>query len=405
MITAERLLPASPSDADLVRSSLNGTSAAFAEIVARYQALISSLTYSATGSLARSEDLAQEVFVAAWKDLGQLREPEKLRPWLCGIARRLAASARRHEGREPACAARELEDDLHSAAAGPAEQAISREEESILWRSLEQIPETYREPLILFYREEQSVDRVAAALDLSADTAKQRLSRGRKMLKEQVALFVEGALRQSTPGRAFTMAVITSLPLMTASASGATIGAAAVKSGSAATALGSTAAGVLLGPLIGCLGAWIGVKASLASAESEREKELIRTQTRRLIALVLGFTVLIVLAITFQQRLWANATTAAIVLCALLPITYAVVLTALILRFRRAHARVIAEETPKRTPQTAASQAQGNTPFEYRSKATLLGLPLIHVRVGVGRGEKMRPALGWVELATFPSAC
>ena len=46
------------------------------------------------------------------------------------------------------------------------EQTISREEEAILWRSLERIPEIYREPLVLFYREHQSAASVAQALDL-----------------------------------------------------------------------------------------------------------------------------------------------------------------------------------------------------------------------------------------------
>ena len=53
--------------------------------------------------------------------------------------------------------------------------------------------------------EEQSVAQVAAALDLSPDAVKQRLSRGRGLLREQVARLVEGALRRSRPGRPFTV--------------------------------------------------------------------------------------------------------------------------------------------------------------------------------------------------------
>jgi len=44
---------------------------------------------------------------------------------LCGIARRLTANTRRREGREPVCAAEELEDEHHAAGPGPAEQTIS----------------------------------------------------------------------------------------------------------------------------------------------------------------------------------------------------------------------------------------------------------------------------------------
>ena len=69
-------------DAELVAETLGGNRDAFSQIVVRYQSLICSLAYSATGSLGQSEDLAQETFVSAWKQLAELREPAKLRAWL-----------------------------------------------------------------------------------------------------------------------------------------------------------------------------------------------------------------------------------------------------------------------------------------------------------------------------------
>ena len=68
---------------------------AFGGIVARYQPLVCSLAYSACGNLARSEDLGQEAFLIAWRDLEELRDPTKLRSWLCGIVRNLTANAMR----------------------------------------------------------------------------------------------------------------------------------------------------------------------------------------------------------------------------------------------------------------------------------------------------------------------
>jgi DNA-directed RNA polymerase specialized sigma24 family protein len=53
------------SDAQLVEWSLTGNRTAFATIVKRYQSLVCSITYNATGSLSLSEDLAQETFFAA----------------------------------------------------------------------------------------------------------------------------------------------------------------------------------------------------------------------------------------------------------------------------------------------------------------------------------------------------
>jgi len=202
------------SDAELVEWTLAGDRAAFATIVKRYQSLVCSITYNATGSLSLSEDLAQETFLAAWRQLPGLREPTRLRSWLCGITRFLVGKEYKRQGREPLYGAKSLDDiqEPPSLEASPAMQAISREEEAILWRALERIPDTYREPLILFYREEKSIERVAAELELSEDAVKQRLSRGRKLLHEEVLAFVEGALSRTTPGRDFSNAVLAMLP-------------------------------------------------------------------------------------------------------------------------------------------------------------------------------------------------
>ena len=183
------------SDADLVAESLNGDRDAFGRIVERYQTLIASLTYCATGNVSQSEDLAQQTFFNAWKQLAELREPAKLRPWLCSISRSLIANEFRRQGREPDHAAESLEalDEWVSPEPLPSDQIISDEEKAILWRSLERIPEIYREPLVLFYREQQSIEAVAQDLGLSEDAVKQRLSRGRKLLQEQFLAFVAGA--------------------------------------------------------------------------------------------------------------------------------------------------------------------------------------------------------------------
>src|SRR5215472_397088 len=121
------------SDSELVARSLAGDRDAYGRIVNRYQTLICSLAYSATGSLSRSEDLAQETFVAAWKQLADLREPEKLRAWLCRISRNLTYDALQSEGREPVQNAKSLEDIEEAPALDPlpSDSAISREEEAI----------------------------------------------------------------------------------------------------------------------------------------------------------------------------------------------------------------------------------------------------------------------------------
>jgi RNA polymerase sigma factor (sigma-70 family) len=224
MMTFSNMTAADSTDAELVALSRAGNRDAFGQIVARYQSLICSLAYSATGCLGHSEDLAQETFITAWTSLCHLREPQKLRAWLCGIARNCINRFLRHEGREPAAAAQPLEVMPETLASEPLppELAINREEEAILWRALERLPESYRGPLVLFYREGQSAEQKAVLLALSENAVRQRLTRGRKLLTDEVAAFVQSALKQTAPGRAFTLGVLASLPVFATTASAAT---------------------------------------------------------------------------------------------------------------------------------------------------------------------------------------
>jgi RNA polymerase sigma factor (sigma-70 family) len=273
MMTIKNMPAVEQDDAELVADSLDGSRDAFRHIVERYQTLICSLAYSATGSVSRSEDMAQETFLAAWKQLRGLREPAKLRAWLCGIARHRIQKNFERDEREPALNAAPLEDAHDSPAIEPlpSEQAISREEETILWRSLEKIPELYREPLVLYYREHQSIEHVAVALDLTEDAARQRLVRGRKLLQDEVQTFVEGALRRTAPGQAFSGAVLALLPLAAGSAATAGVGAgaksaAAAKSGFLATWL------LPLAPILG-IAAGAGAQCLIARSTTTDRKD------------------------------------------------------------------------------------------------------------------------------------
>ena len=216
-------------DVRLVELSREGDREAFGRIVERYQSLICALTYSACGNFQASEDLAQVTFITAWCQLRSLREPAKLKSWLCSIARNATVNSFRQQRRTPTANAEALDSSAEVSADTPTprDHVISKEEEAILWRSLGELPPTYREPLVLFYRQQQSVAEVADALELSEDAVKQRLSRGRTMLTEKVTAFVEGALRQTTPGRAFTLGVLAALPVMATSTKAAVVGATA----------------------------------------------------------------------------------------------------------------------------------------------------------------------------------
>jgi RNA polymerase sigma factor (sigma-70 family) len=138
------------------------------------------LAYARTGSFAASEEIAQEAFLAAWRQMN-VEPPRNFRAWLCGTIRHLAARFHRGAARFEGMSA-ELVD------GGPAPDEIvdAREEEALVWSSLEQLAEIYREPLILYYRQDRSIRDVAATLELSEDAVRQRLSRGRALLRDTV---------------------------------------------------------------------------------------------------------------------------------------------------------------------------------------------------------------------------
>lgn len=380
-------------DASLVAQSLTGNREAFGQIVARYQTLVCSLAYSGTGNLTQSEDLAQETFVAAWKQLAKLREPQKLRSWLCRIARNIIYDALKKQGREPSHAAAPLDaaQDSHAPGQQPHDFTISNEEAAILWRSLERIPELYREPLVLFYREQQSVATVAATLDLTEDAVKQRLSRGRKLLHEQVLGFIEGALERTKPQKAFTLAVLASLPGLTFSAQAAVAGAVA-KGGTTAKAAGAMGVlGALMGPLIVFLPNYLAYRVTLAGAWSDEERAAIKRLYARLAWITLAL--FIPLAIILVWLTWDRLDSSHLSGLFASSLVVIIVPTIFILTFALArkdpgyHARLLEQEYNGVYPKPA---------WEYRSKASLFGLPLVHIRAGDRFAVVKKPVKAWV---------
>lgn len=393
-----KTMSATSNDAELVAASLNGDRDAFAQIVSRYQSLVCSLAYSATGNLSHSEDLAQETFVAAWKSLRELREPAKFRSWLCSIARNLINNWLRKQGREPSHQAETLEafPDAPTSAPQPHDQAISNEEKTILWRALARIPETYREPLVLFYRENQSIETVARQLELSEDNVRQRLARGRKLLAEEVSSFVEGALARTNPGKAFTLGVLAALPVTFAtSAKAATLGAAAAKTGASAT--GATFLAVLaalVGPLIGLLGGYLGLRASLKQARTEREKQFIRRHAWFTFGGVVIFVVSLLSFVYYGKALWRIHPMLFITIGVAITVVYGVFIFSVAWKFNRRFTHLRDEERTLH-PEAFVSEPLPSV-LEYKSRATLFGLPLVHCRSARLVGQPMQPAIGWI---------
>ena len=81
----------------LVRQSQSGDPAAFELLIVRHQRMIYSLTYRMTGCEADAEDLAQETFIRAYRNIGSYRGASKFSTWLYRIAVNLCLTWRQRE--------------------------------------------------------------------------------------------------------------------------------------------------------------------------------------------------------------------------------------------------------------------------------------------------------------------
>lgn len=390
----------SPTDASLVIASLAGDRSAYGGIVERYQRLLCSVAYSAMGNLSESEDVAQDTFVEGWRELGTLREPEKLRSWLCGILRNKIRRRRRTASRRAEYWADPIDETPATELASPDQPVEDRimkdEEQALLWQALEQVPAIYREPLVLFYREHQSIEHVAGHLDLTEATAKQRLSRGRKLLQEKMMAFVEGALARSTPGRVFTLGVLAALPELatpTKAAVGVGLGAAAAAHGGAMAK--TTLFAAVLASVSGFVNAILALRISLDQSRTRTER---RAVVKATLACVLGIFAILGVIYGFRAasyRWWDQRQVFAYLAET---VSVAVMLAWPVAMFRMLrHFRELRTAERQRHPECflAERDQPGSTAGVYRSRWSLFGVPLVHFRFrSPDRGEP--PVIGWI---------
>jgi hypothetical protein len=242
----------------------------------------------------------------------------------------------------------------------------------------------------LFYREHQSVESVAAELELSEDAVKQRLSRGRKLLHQEVLAFVEGALERTNPGKSFTLAVLATIPMLSTSAKAATIGVAAIKGGAmakSAALLGLFNA--IIAPVLGFLGPWLQYRTFLAAAKTDNERKSIRRYYHRLLGIMLGFGVLLTALIIFGARFVSAH-----------PLLFVGALIGLVAAYVAAAIRmgIWANRMFRdlREERAALGERRPTQPaWEYRSRLALLGLPLLHVRFSRSAHQRT-PVKAWI---------
>ncbi len=233
-------------EVELLKASARGDSLAFEEIIKKYQSLICAITYSATGDLGKGEELAQETFVSAWVNLRQLRDLSKFRAWLISIARNTIRNFFRNKRRDVMSKAASIDEvgEQDELSFKPVETSVTKEQEAFVNQALLKIPPKYREPLVLFYRQSHSIKEISEQLELSEDATRQRIFRGRRFLKEQVAAIVESTISQTGPSKAFTVAVAAAIAGIALTGTETAAAAAAAESAAASSAGAGAGSGI-----------------------------------------------------------------------------------------------------------------------------------------------------------------
>lgn len=167
------------SDAELVQEILNGRTEAFAELVRRYERSARAAAMSIVKKPDAADDAAQEAFVRAWQQLANLRNPKVFGMWLIQITRRCAFDSLKKQQ------SLQFSDRLDHL---PSHQRNGRldEKNQHLLETVQALPKTERQVIMLRYFGPHSVRELAQVLGRSVGTVTKQLSRAHRRLKDQI---------------------------------------------------------------------------------------------------------------------------------------------------------------------------------------------------------------------------
>jgi len=173
------------SDEHLVSETLGGSHSAFEQLIKRYQYHVLKTISSLIHDRHTAQDVAQETFLQAWKDLGKLNEKHKFGGWLTRIAINLSKlwlrSQRKYQGNTTSLEAIEL--DVVSIA--PLRIHESEKLRQEIWEAIDELSTAQREVVILHYISGYSYKEIGEMLSISSSTVLGRLQKARNQLRRE----------------------------------------------------------------------------------------------------------------------------------------------------------------------------------------------------------------------------
>lgn len=174
-------------DAEVIARILDGQKELFAELVERHKDFVYGVILGSTnGDREEAEDLAQEVFIKAYRSLSGFRRESSFSTWVYRIA--VNHMADHFRSRKPVTVALDgvLNGSLSDSGSTPEEEAFSMEQRIIVQRSLAELSDDYRQVLFLYHYHGLSYAEIAARLNIPVKTVETRLYRAKKVLRSKL---------------------------------------------------------------------------------------------------------------------------------------------------------------------------------------------------------------------------
>ena len=185
--------------AELVLLVREGERDAFAELVKSFQDYAVGYAYSILGDFGSAEDVAQEAFIEAYRNIAQLDDPEAFPGWLRRIV--FTQCVRQTRGKKLPTVSLETVRDRPAGELGPVEAAEQGELRQTVMKAVKSLPQNERSVVTLFYINDHSHREISDFLGLSVSAVKFRLHSARKKLKRRLVTMLKEDLQERRPSR------------------------------------------------------------------------------------------------------------------------------------------------------------------------------------------------------------